>query len=218
MEPGTSGRRARHGAGSRARGFSLVEVLISIIILSIGLLGMVALQAAALQGNRSARVQSVAVTLARELADMLRGNKDVAILRTDITNPYLGDFSAKPLVPRTTSNCLNPGNSCPFNPLTPLPGQTEVAAAQMTDWLARVDEALPGARVVVCFDDSPFDASTGLPRWGCTPSTNATMMIKFGWTQGSTDRSGNSATPLERATGALSRPSLVLPVTPGNEK
>lgn len=218
MKTGTAGRRERLGAGERARGFSLVEVLISIIILSIGLLGMVALQAAALQGNRSARVQSVAVTLARELADMLRGNKDVAIQKAFASNPYLGDFSAKPLVPRTTSNCLKPGNSCPFNPLMPIDGQTEVAAAQMTDWLARVDESLPGARVVVCFDDTPFDPSTGLPQWGCTPSVDATMMIKIGWTQGSTNRSGNNATPLERATGALSRPSIVLPVTPGNEK
>jgi type IV pilus assembly protein PilV len=224
MRPGTTRRQARtrRKTARRARGFSLIEVLISIIILSIGLLGMVALQAAALQGNRSARVQSVAVTLARELADMLRGNKDVAIRdRATLTppedNPYMGDFSAKPLKPRTVSSCLNVGNRCSFSPLTPLVGQTEVANAHMTDWLARVDESLPGARVVVCFDDAPFDAATGLPRWTCTAGANATMMIKIGWTQGSTDQSGTNAAPLERATDALSHPSVVLPVTPGNQ-
>ena len=71
------------------KGFSLIEVLISIIILSFGLLGMVGLQAAALQANRDARLQSVATTLGRELAEKMRGNKAVAVL---LANPYLGMY------------------------------------------------------------------------------------------------------------------------------
>lgn len=71
----------------RAAGFSLIEVLVAIVLLSFGLLGMVGLQAAALQNNREARLQSAAVDLARELAEMMRGNKDVAALTS--ANPYL---------------------------------------------------------------------------------------------------------------------------------
>src|SRR5664280_1123481 len=73
-------------------GFSLVEVLVSIVVLSFGLLGMVGMQAAALQSNREARIQSTAVSLARELAELIRGNKAVGILTT--SNPYVGSFSS----------------------------------------------------------------------------------------------------------------------------
>jgi type IV pilus assembly protein PilV len=70
----------------RSRGFSLLEVLISMVILSFGLLGMVGLQAAALQANRQARIQATAGSLAHELAEMMRGNKDVGLL-TAANNP-----------------------------------------------------------------------------------------------------------------------------------
>jgi type IV pilus assembly protein PilV len=78
-------------ATHRSQGFSLLEVLISMVILSFGLLGMVGLQAAALQANRQARIQASAGSLARELAEMMRGNKDVGLLTAG--NPYLGQYS-----------------------------------------------------------------------------------------------------------------------------
>lgn len=216
-KPLDAARTRGRSMSGRALGFSLVEVLISIVVLSFGLLGMVGMHATALQGNRDARQQSTAVSLGRELAEMLRGNKDIAAKPTAGANPYLGDFAGSPLAPTTTSSCLNVGNSCPTDPSDPTVGQTAVARAQMTDWLARVEDLLPGARVVVCLDDAPFDVATGLPRWACAAGTNATMMIKIGWTRASTDRSRTNLTPLERATGARSQPSVVLPVTPGNE-
>ncbi|WP_309678872.1 type IV pilus modification protein PilV, partial [Polaromonas sp.] len=114
-----------------ARGFSLLEVLISIIILSFGILGMVGLQAAALQSNREARLQSTASSLARELAEMMRNNKNIALLT--VGNPYAGIFNSVPLAPATASYCLNvaPSTAACANP-------TEIANAQMTEWLSRV--------------------------------------------------------------------------------
>jgi type IV pilus assembly protein PilV len=189
------------------QGFSLLEVLISIIIFSFGLLGMVGLQAAALQSNREARLQSVGVTLARELAEMMRGNKDVALLAT--ANPYLGDFNTVPLAPATASYCLNVATGT-----TPCANATEIANAQMTEWLARVDSELPGAQVTVCVDAAPFDAG-GLPVWLCTPpaaSSSATAFVKIGWTRSSTDRTRTGILALDRAV----RPAVIFPITPGN--
>lgn len=183
-------------------GFSLIEVLVSVVVLSFGLLGMVGLQAAALQGNRDARLQSTAVSLARELAEMMRGNKDVALLTA--ANPYLGGFSS-PLTPSTTSYCLTVGTTACTTP-------TAIANAQMTEWLARVDAELPGAQVAVCVDSAPFNAS-GNPVWLCTPGgTAATTVIKIGWTRGSTNRSATGAAALQRAT----TPSIVFPITAGS--
>ena len=63
----------------KAGGFSLIEVLVAIVVLSFGMLGMVGMQAFALQANRDARIQGQAVVLARELAEMMRGNKVIGV-------------------------------------------------------------------------------------------------------------------------------------------
>lgn len=199
-------RTLTSGKSTSSLGFSLIEVLISIIILSFGLLGMVGLQAAALQANRDARLQSVATTLARELGEMMRGNKDIA---NAASNPYLGRFSnsnsTTPLAPATRSYCLNVGSSCATT--------TEAAQAQMTDWLTRLDAELPGARVEICPDSAPFN-SDGIPQWSNCPAAAAgsTVLVKIGWTRTSTNRANTGASALEKATN----PSVVIPITAGN--
>lgn len=189
-------------------GFSLVEVLVSIVVLSFGLLGMVGMQAAALKSNREARLQSSAVVLARELADMMRGNKVESVLTAASGNPYLGSFNSVPLVATTPTYCLNVASGTTACGLPPI---HDIGNAQMTEWLARVDAELPGARVNICFDTAPFDTN-GLPQWNCTAGTDGVIVIKIGWTISSTNRSKTGADALERAT----RPSVVLPVIAGS--
>jgi type IV pilus assembly protein PilV len=195
--------RPVNSAAFRVSGFSLIEVLVSIVILTVGMLGMDGMQAASLQANRESRLQSSAAILARELADMIRGNKAVGILA--INNPYLGSFNSTPLAATTPSYCLNVATST-----AACTDVTDVANAQMTEWLARVDAEFPGAQVTSCFDVTPFDAN-GLPQWACT-DTGVVIVIKIGWTRGSTNRSLGGAAALERATV----PSLILPVTAGS--
>ena len=63
----------------RNRGFSLLEVLISVLILSIGLLGMAGLQMNALKFNQSASVRSQATVMAYEITDRMRMNRVAAL-------------------------------------------------------------------------------------------------------------------------------------------
>ena len=212
----TRSGQSRLRSRPRHSGFTLIEVLVAIVVLSFGLLGMVGLQAASLQANRDARLQSTAILLARELAEMMRGNKEVSLRSAN--NPYLGEFAVNALVPPTTSYCLNVGAA-------PCPTKEDVARAQLTEWLGRVNDQLPGARVSICADASPFDAS-GAPVWACSapaaPAAAATappagVVIKIGWTRPSFRR----ATSVDDAAGALKYadvPSVVIPVTPGSTK
>lgn len=193
-------------------GFSLLEVLISIIILSFGLLGMVGLQTASLQANRDARLQSIATEYARDLADIMRNNKDIAL---QPTSPFLGDFTT-PLTPTTASYCLNAGNASTVTATFALgcTDTTDVANAEMTEWLSRIDADLPGAHVKICVDSTPFTGS-GVPQWTCSGGAGGVvtpLVIKIGWTRTSTDRSKTGDLALVRAT----TPSIVIPVTPGN--
>jgi type IV pilus assembly protein PilV len=61
------------------RGTTLIETLVALLVLSIGLLGVAALQVNALQNNQMAHVRSQASVLAYDLADRMRANRAVAL-------------------------------------------------------------------------------------------------------------------------------------------
>lgn len=63
---------------NRHSGFSLLEVMIAILVLSIGLLGMAGLQLNAMKFNQTATVRSHATFLAYDIADRMRANRAVA--------------------------------------------------------------------------------------------------------------------------------------------
>lgn len=60
------------------RGLTLVEVLVALIILSIGILGLASLQTASLNFNAVASQTSQATVLAYDMADRLRANRQAA--------------------------------------------------------------------------------------------------------------------------------------------
>lgn len=57
-------------------GFSLIEVLISLIVLSVGLMGLGGLQVAAVKGTNEAHYRTEASLLMMDLADRIRANKE----------------------------------------------------------------------------------------------------------------------------------------------
>lgn len=59
---------------TRQRGVSLLEVLISIVVLSIGLLGFAGLQAASLKNNTSAYQRGLATMMAYDVIDRMRAD------------------------------------------------------------------------------------------------------------------------------------------------
>lgn len=58
----------------RAGGFSMIELLIALLVLSIGLLGMAALMATSMRNAQSANYRTQAVNLAYEITDAIRAN------------------------------------------------------------------------------------------------------------------------------------------------
>ena len=82
----------------------------------------------------------------------------------------------------------------------------------MSEWLARVERSLSGARVKVCIDANPYNRD-GLPSWDCdaTPagSGNAITSIKIGWTRETTD------SKILQANDTAARPFVVIPVLIG---
>lgn len=196
-----SSRLERRARKRTTAGFSLLEVLVSMVVLSLGLLGMVGLQAASLQSNRDAKLQSLAVQYARELAEIAASNaKDTRGITNAADNPFLMNFSTQ-----QTASAID----CRTATCTAL----DFTKAQLAGWAARLSavngpDSLPGARVVVCFDAAPFSESTGLPTWDCT-ADGSQLVVKIGWAQHEI-KDGKGVLNLATAEGV--RPQVVLPI------
>ncbi|WP_421682468.1 type IV pilus modification protein PilV [Stutzerimonas urumqiensis] len=63
----------------RERGATLIEVLVALLVLSIGLLGLAGLQMAAIKSNHSAYYRSQATVLAYDITDRMRANRADAL-------------------------------------------------------------------------------------------------------------------------------------------
>lgn len=81
------------------KGFTLLEVMIALVIFSIGLIGLAGLQAVSLENNQIAYSRTMASILAYDMADRIRNNPDA---------DYDGvDTSAPPALPSCTGGLAN---------------------------------------------------------------------------------------------------------------
>jgi len=101
-------------AHARQRGFTLLEVLIAVIVLSLGLLGLAKLQTVGLTANNIAYLRSQATILAYEAMDMIQADRN---------NAQAGCYD----VDRKTS-----GSSC-----------GDPAATSIEGWKNRLKDILP---------------------------------------------------------------------------
>lgn len=60
----------------QAAGMTLIEVLVTLVIISVGLLGVAALQLTTVRNNYDAYVRSQAAVMASDMLDRMRANRD----------------------------------------------------------------------------------------------------------------------------------------------
>ncbi len=179
-------------------GFTMVEVLVAAVVLTVGLLAAASMQAKSMSANRDSSLTSKGVVYAKEMAEIMRGNKEVAIKTSSGDNPYL------------LSGATAPSASAPNCHTGPCTDSKVFASYQINEWLGRVATDLPGATVSICYDDSPYDAA-GLPQWPCSNS-GGVAVVKIGWDRRSTD---SGATSNKAILHALT-PAVVVPVIAGS--
>lgn len=127
-------------------GFSMLEVLIAIVILSFGLLGVAGLQLVSLASNHSAEVRSTATTLAGDIADRMRANMAAVAA---------GDYNA-------SSGADNQCQSTHYNDTHATPANctaAQLAADDAYDWQQSLAGLLPNGAGSVCIDSTPNTAA-----------------------------------------------------------
>lgn len=153
-------------------GFSLIEVLISIFVLAVGLLGAAGLQMLSLQQEQSAYLRSQATIIAYDMADRMRANP-AGLSDGGYNNPT----AAYNINCTTSSGCTS----------------AQMATHDFYEWAGNgttttsIANILPRGVGVVCLDSSPEDGD--LTDAACD-NTGSVYAIKIWW---SDDRSANTA-------------------------
>ena len=124
-------KMVNNGIGQAQRGFSLVEVLIALIIMSVGMLGIAGLYVQSMQAGRTSMLRHNAVTLAGDVADRIRSNPRAGEAYTDADG---GD-----------NGCVNGIADC---------NAAEMAAHDVFLWQEQAETSLPNGLVTITFDDA----------------------------------------------------------------
>lgn len=160
----------------RAHGFSMVEVLVAILVFSIGLLGLAGLQSLSLASSHVSALRSVAVMHARDMADRMRAN--LGAVHAPVGQRY-HDLTAADRSCRWMH--FKHQHATPAN-CTP----QQLAEDDLFDWQQRVAAALPSGVAVACIDSTPQD---GLPAAPACDGIGNAYALKVWWTE-KPDRSG----------------------------
>jgi type IV pilus assembly protein PilV len=154
-----------------AGGFTLIEVMVALFVLSVGLVGAAAMQMKARAARHQSALMSDGVQLAHALAEHMRANP-VAMAAADGDNPYLQlDYDSSAGAPPPALSCLGAASCSP----------AAMAAFDLYDISRALYDGFPGARLRVCRDAAPWDAGADSYSWECASGSGAPVVIKLGW-------------------------------------
>lgn len=130
---------------SRNAGFTLIETLVALLVLSLGLLGLAALQAQSLRFNTDAYLRTQATTLAYDILDRMRANN---------TGASSGAYERTAAPTGTIKNC----DSVTCN-------ATELALYDCDRWYKALAARLPRPLTTASSIDSTGNQHTVTIRW-----------------------------------------------------
>ncbi len=168
----TSPHKSSRRSIARSAGFSIVEVMVALFVITVGLLGVAKMQALALASTTSANERSMAAFEAASLADLMHANRTYwsstppVTTQISISGGAVSYTSNSPAgFPGAAVNCLEPPTgSAPCQPAT-------LAAYDVQQWAAAMNLLLPNSLTTI----SCPQASGGIN------SAPLSCTIQIGW-------------------------------------
>ncbi|WP_075187611.1 type IV pilus modification protein PilV [Teredinibacter haidensis] len=149
--------RIQQVAIAKTYGFSMIEVLVSFIVLAGGLLGIASVQKRGVDSSHAAYLRTQAVSMAQDMASRVRANNQ----------GFKGGSYDKPTA-TYSSSCLT--TSC---------SAAAMAAHDNYEWQRELAQMLPTGEGMVCLDSSPDDGDNQASP-ACDGS-GTELVIKIWW-------------------------------------
>lgn len=122
----------------KQRGFGMIKVLVSMLLIALGILGMVALQSRSIAFTQDAVQRNRAIALAADLTEIIRANPgELLVAAANSDYPFYGDFKSTSMFYKESGKDFDPApGACPALATT--------TAEQLACWRAEAIAALPG--------------------------------------------------------------------------
>lgn len=117
------------------RGFTLLEVMVALMIFSIGLLGLAGLQASGMTSSKTADLRATAIILAHDMAERIRTNERGTPTDYDAVDTNTISTSTVP-----SPNCISSAGCT---------SSAAIAAWDLFEWANLVTTSLPSGRGTV---------------------------------------------------------------------
>lgn len=174
-------------------GFTLIEVMVAIVILSFGLLGVAGLMVLGIQNTYSSQQRSAATQLAYDMIDRMRSNR----VGVDLTTSGVGGNYDRPIGNVTSGGgpYVVPQSACVNNTgiTTGTCSPANMADEDAFEWQQAIRERLGGGVAIICRDSSTADGSyDGTTITHACVSSGPMYAIKIYWKDDRTTESTNT--------------------------
>lgn len=161
---------------NRQSGFSLIEVLVALLLTSIGVLGMVILQSRAVINASDAAARDSAVTLVNELIEIMRSHRDELYKKRPPQEYAYSQLLASSVI-YTAGGSLRVDSSCSTT------GAGQSLPERAGCWLQKVERSLPAPdsvdRVKLC--PSFRLGADGAPECAGSGYLGSAMAVQITW-------------------------------------
>lgn len=161
------------------QGFSLIEVLVTILLTTVGILGMVALQGKSIQYTQDAVNRNAAVMLTNDLVEIMRSHRDDFFVNKPPSEYSYTVLETATDIYDSSGNFVLDATDCPAT------GLAHTLQEQGGCWLKQVEETLPdaGALTAGSFKICPSFKldSNGVPECAGSGYKGSTLAIQLAW-------------------------------------
>jgi type IV pilus assembly protein PilV len=164
-----------HRAQSQQHGFSMLEVLIAVLVFSLGMLGLAGLLIFAIQSNNVAYLRTQATFLAHNMADRMGANP---------AGLWNGDYNGTYPVSASSASC---SAGC-----TP----AELASHDKQQWSTQLTTFLPGAAgAIECTLPAGIPYTPPAAQYGLRPPYGGTCQMTLTWNEARVANAEGDYTP-----------------------
>lgn len=159
----------------KTMGIAMIEVLVTVVILSVGLLGAAGLQVATVKQTNNSGLRTQALVLAKDMVRRIKTNRNAVLVNDSVNSGNYGKTLGAPFPTTALTSCFS-GQDCK---------PSEIATADLFVWSRLLQNSLPvddelmRDQVFICRDSNPDE----LP---VCDNEGSILWIQVAWNESST--------------------------------